>query len=163
MSEFTNKPNRVIVLYRVLFVDKAKSGFVQFFRYGFVGGFSAIVDIGSLYILTSYFHVFYLLSAAIAFILGTIVNYLLSVAWVFQRSGKIRVEFALFTLIGLGGLCLNELIIWFCVSKLGLYYLVAKLIAVSVVVIWSFALRRALFQRLNLKKPETISILSDIE
>jgi putative flippase GtrA len=136
-------------LYRRLFIDKADRGIIQLFRYGFVGGLSAVVDIGTLFFCTSVLHIHYLISAALAFVLGTIVNYLLSVAWVFTRSKNFKVEFMLFTLIGLGGLGLNELILWLLVSKVHIFYLLAKLFSVSVVVIWSFTLRRLLFARLG--------------
>jgi putative flippase GtrA len=41
------------------------------------------VDFGSLYVLTEYAGVYYLVSAAAAFLLGLSTNYALSVAWVF--------------------------------------------------------------------------------
>ena len=135
-------------MFHRLFIAKSNRGVIQLFRYGFVGGFSAVVDIGSLYIFTSQFRVHYLISAAIAFVLGTIVNYILSILWVFESTGRITAELGLFTLVGLGGLGLNELIIWLAVSKLHMYYLLAKLVSVSIVVVWSFTLRRLLFARL---------------
>jgi putative flippase GtrA len=90
----------------------------------------------------------YLLSAAVAFLLGTVVNYLLSVLWVFRSSGRIPTEFVLFTLVGLGGLGLTELILWLLVEIVGLHYLQAKAVALGVVLVWSFTLRRLLFARL---------------
>lgn len=140
--------SRLKPLIRLLFVEKTNRGLVQLFRYGFVGGFSAIVDAGSLFVFTDYGHVYYLVSAALAFILGTIVNYALSVWWIFESTGKFKREFGLFTLVGLGGLGLNELIIWFLVSRVGLFYMLAKLVSVSIVVIWSFSLRKLLFSKL---------------
>lgn len=144
----TRPQPRLTRLYRELFIDKTTNGFIQLFRYLFVGGFSAVVDIGSLFFFTAVLDVHYLISAALAFVLGTIVNYVLSVAWIFKSSGKFKTEFTLFTMIGLGGLGLNELIIWLAVEYGELHYMVAKLISVSVVVFWSFSLRRLLFNKL---------------
>lgn len=137
------------MLLRVLFIEKSNHGLIQFFRYGFVGGFSALVDIGALFACTSLLGIHYLISLAIAFILGTIVNYTLSILWVFDSSKNKKMEFLLFTLIGLGGLGINELIVWSLVEFAHLYYLPAKFVSVSVVVIWSFSLRRLLFARLS--------------
>ena len=149
--------------YRLLFVAKTNNGLVQLFRYGFVGGFSAVVDAGSLYLFTSKGHVHYLISAALAFVFGTIVNYILSILWIFEKSSNFKAEFTLFTLIGLGGLGLNELIIWIAVSKMHIFYMLAKLISVSIVVFWSFTLRKFLFTYLHRQVPEAIDILADIK
>jgi len=146
LLRLTREPKKLL---SVLFVAKADSGLIQFFRYAFVGGFSAVVDIGTLFLCTSALHIHYLISLAIAFILGTIVNYLLSILWVFSSSKNKKLEFTLFTLIGLGGLCINEFIVWLLVEHVHLHYLIAKLFSVSIVVIWSFTLRRLLFARLN--------------
>ena len=149
--------------YRLLFIVKTTNGLVQFFRYGFVGGFSAVVDTGSLYLFTSKGHVHYLISTAIAFVLGTIVNYVLSILWIFEKSSNFKAEFTLFTLIGLGGLGLSELIIWVAVSKMHIFYMIGKLIALSVVVFWSFGLRKMLFTYLHRDVPEAIDLLADIK
>ncbi|QHN43324.1 GtrA family protein [Candidatus Mycosynbacter amalyticus] len=134
--------------YNLLFVDRSQHGLIQLFRYIFVGGFSALVDIGSLYIFTSHLHIHYLVSAFLAFILGTIVNYFLSILWVFESSDKKKTEFLLFSLIGFGGLLLNGLILWVTVEQFHIFYLIGKLISVAIVVFWSFSLRRLLFAKL---------------
>lgn len=58
---------------------------IQFFRYIFVGGIAFMVQFGSLYLFTSIFNVYYLISTAIAFTLGLIDNYALSISWVFNK------------------------------------------------------------------------------
>ena len=68
-----------------LFVNKTDNTVVQLFRYTFVGGVAFIFDFGSLFILTEYIKIYYLVSAAIAFIIGLTINYLLSISWVFSN------------------------------------------------------------------------------
>jgi hypothetical protein len=51
-------------LLRRLFIDKTDSTLIQLFRYTFVGGIAFLVDFGSLYALTEYARVHYLVSAA---------------------------------------------------------------------------------------------------
>ena len=130
------------------FVVPTQSGTVQFFRYSFLGGFSAIVDIATLTVCTSVLHIHYLISACLGFVLGIIINYVLSMMWIFESSGKKTTELTFFIVIGLGGLGLNELIIWIMVRYVGLFYLIAKLVAVLIVLVWNFTLRRLLFSRL---------------
>jgi len=134
---------------RALVADPAERTFVQLFRYTFVGGAAFLVDIGTLFALTSLFHVYYLLSAAVAFVVGVTVNYVLSIVWVFSsRSTTSRfVEFTVFASVGVVGLGLNEMIMWFFTGALGLFYLYSKIISAAVVYLFNFAARKALLFR----------------
>jgi putative flippase GtrA len=117
---------------------------IQFFRYIFVGGSSFLIDIGFLYILTEFFGYFYLTSAAIAFILGLIVNYLLSTYWVFNKRkfDNLTFQFGIFAIIGIVGLGLNELFIWFFTAELNFYYLISKILAAALILFWNFFARK---------------------
>ncbi len=117
---------------------------IQFFRYIFVGGIAFIVDFGFLYIFTDVFGVYYLISAAIAFILGLIANYALSISWVFNKRtlDNMWSEFTIFAFIGIIGLFLNEIIIWFFTDYIGLFYLISKIIAAALILFWNFFARK---------------------
>lgn len=117
---------------------------IQFFRYIFVGGAAFIVDFISLYVFTDIFGVYYLISAAIAFTLGLIANYMLSISWVFNKRTLDNVwsEFIIFAVIGAIGLGLNELIIWLFTDYVGLFYLVSKIIAAALILFWNFSARK---------------------
>lgn len=123
--------------------------FIQLFRYILVGGVAFIVDFMFLFILTEFFGLYYLVSAAIAFILGLIVNYLMSISWVFnKRSLDSRTfEFGIFAVIGVMGLGLNEFFIWFFTAELSFYYLISKFMAAILILFWNFFARKiALFR-----------------
>ncbi len=133
-------------MFRTLFLAKSNHVAVQFVRYGFVALAAFVVDFGLLYIFTHDLHLYYLVSATLSFLISLVLNYVLSVLWVFSQSSyKRRTEAIMFTVIGLVGLALNVGIIWACTSWLGLFYLTSKLIAVAIVFFWSFAARRYLF------------------
>jgi putative flippase GtrA len=51
-------------------------------------------------------------------------------------------EFFVFALIGLGGLLLNEVFIWFFTEVLLLFYLVSKAISTVLVYLYNFLVRR---------------------
>ncbi len=127
-----------------LFVEKTDNTLIQLFRYTFVGGIAFVVDFSSLYLLTEFAGLHYLHSAAIAFILGLIINYILSILWVFKSRviNKKLFEFIIFAIIGIVGLGLNELIIWFSTEQLKLYYLHSKLISTAIVYFWNFLARK---------------------
>lgn len=116
---------------------------VQFFRYGFVAAAAFVVDFGLLFVFTNYAHIYYLVSATLSFLTSLVLNYYLSTLWVFSHSSRQRTtEIAAFIIINLVALVLNMVIIWLFTSIVGLYYLVAKIIAVVIVFFWSFLARR---------------------
>ncbi len=121
----------------------------QFSRYLVVGGLAFVVDFGLLYALTEFAGLHYLISAAIAFLFGLLANYCLSRLWVFNRRtlNSVAMEMVIFTGIGIVGLGLNEVIIWFAREKIHFHYLIAKAISAGIVLIWNFGARKsALFR-----------------
>ena len=123
-----------------LFKDHTNSTNIQLFRYIFIGGGAFIVDIGALYIFTNFFGIYYLVSAAIAFILGLIMNYVLSISWVFQKHSlnSRSLEIGIFSLIGIVGLSFNEVFIWIFTVKFGFYYLISKIMSAIIILFWEF-------------------------
>ena len=131
-----------------LLIDRADHGLVQLIRYILVVAIAAPIDLGGYILLKSQFHVPYVLAATLSFTASLIVNYLLSVAWVWtNRTGRERhVDMVIFTIIGLVGLGLTDLIVFVGTDVANLNYIVSKLIAFSIVFFWSFGARRLLFQ-----------------
>jgi putative flippase GtrA len=127
-----------------LFRDNTDKIRIQLFRYILVGGVAFLVDFTSLFILTQYFGIFYLISAALAFILGLAVNYLLSVRWVFNNRKLERrsFEFGIFVIIGIVGLGLNEFFIWFFTQDIQIFYLYSKILAAVIILFWNFFARK---------------------
>jgi putative flippase GtrA len=118
--------------------------YVQFFRYTIAGGIAYIVDFSVLFCLKEFFGIFYLTSAAVGFTFGIVTNYLLSLSWVFTgyERKSIPFELTIFFITGVSGLGLNHLIMWFFTDRIGLYYLVSKIISGALVLFWNFTLRK---------------------
>jgi putative flippase GtrA len=118
---------------------------LQFARYLVVGGVAFVVDFLLLVLLAKLLGLNYLLAGVVGFIGGLIVNYRLSVWWVFQNHTlqDKRVEFGLFALIGVIGLGLNEIILYLGTGVIGLDVSLSKLISVALVLFWNFGARRA--------------------
>ena len=131
-------------LFHKIFVKPTTNIWIQFIRYGFVGGVAFLADYGSLWLFTAIVGLHYLLSAAIAFVIGLTVNYLLSISYVFSASRKteILIEFTVFLIIGVVGLGLNELIMWCGCDMLNLHYMIVKLISTGIVFFWNFLARK---------------------
>lgn len=118
------------ISFKKILFGKTTNLFIQFFRYTLVGGLAFVVDLVLLFVLTEYAHWHYLVSATLSFLAGLLVNYILSTQWIF-RSSKIKnkkIEFILFGLIGVIGLGLNNVLLYFFTDLIGLYYMLSKLI-----------------------------------
>jgi putative flippase GtrA len=136
-------------LFRRLVVYRTQNGLLQMLRYLVVGAVAAVVDTGVLLLLTHVLHVEVLTAGTISFALGTIVNYVLSVLWVFSRTAYPYVEMALFVLIGAAGLIVNDVVLWVCTQLLDMDVLWSKLVAIVVGFAWNFVLRKIMFDRLG--------------
>ena len=108
-----------------------------------------MVDFGLLYLLAGFAGLHYLISAAIAFLFGLLTNYCLSRLWVFDRRTieNVAVEFVIFAVIGIVGLGLNELIIWFVRERIHFHYLIAKALSAGIILIWNFGARKSVLFR----------------
>jgi putative flippase GtrA len=127
-----------------LFRNKTDSTLIQLFRYTFVGGFAFVVDFGTLFTLTELMGIHYLVSAALAFLLGLTTNYALSVLWVFDKRKVTSrwVEYLVFGFIGIIGLGMNELFIWFFTERIHFHYLISKIVSTAFVYFWNFFARK---------------------
>jgi putative flippase GtrA len=144
--------------FEFLLISKNDNAVVQFFRYGIVGGIAFAADFGVLFVLTSslFFQTHYLLAAGISFIAGLLVNYHMSIRWVFSErsSAKNSTEFLVFSVIGLAGLALNAAFIWFftdvffssmiVVGNMQAKILASKIISTVFVFLWNFFARKIL-------------------
>lgn len=118
----------------------------QFLLYVLTGGTAFVADFAILYALTSHAGMHYLLSATIGFGVGIAITYTVSVRWIFHfRSiSDRRREFAVFSLIGVAGLLLNNALLYSLTEWGGLHYLASKLIAAAAILVFNFGLRRGM-------------------
>jgi len=103
----------------------------EFSRYLAVSAAALTVDLSLLYLLSGIFGAHYLVANPIAFASGALVAYLGSVRWAFRHrkmsnSGK---EMTVFIAIGIGGLAINEAILWLGIEFLAISLLIAKVAA----------------------------------
>jgi putative flippase GtrA len=115
-------------------------------RYLAVSALALAVDFGTYVALIKLAGVHYLAAAPIAFVLGLAVSYSLSIAWVFRkrRLADARMEFAIFAVLGIAGVMLNQLIIYGSVEWAGLSYELAKMASAGAVFSFNFVSRKLL-------------------
>lgn len=116
---------------------------LQIIKFGIVGIIATFVDVGVLVALKELLYVDVLVSSAISFCVSVAVNYILSMTFVFKSKNQDKIrEIIIFVLLSVGGLCLNQLILWIGVKLASVYYLIAKLFALVIVPVYNFITRK---------------------
>jgi len=138
--------------FKAIFFLPTENGFLQLFRYLFVGGIATVADWGVVFgaelllrqILPVEDYAKYA-AVALGFAVGLLVNFLLSRAFVFQtRASRLRTpagEFAGHATVGLIGLGMTEGLVWLG-DLIGLYFMISKVIATIVVLVWNYLARK---------------------
>ena len=113
-------------------------------RYFFVGGAAAAVDITLFAVLAQYAGLPWLPVAVFGFVIATLLNYCLSIIFVFDsgvRFGK-RQEIALVFFTSGIGLAVNLAILWTLIEVYGTHLVAAKIIATGAGFFWNYSARR---------------------
>ena len=129
-----------------LFRQDTDNTVVQAFRFIVVGLIAYAIDFSFLMGAVEFWGWNYLVSAAVGYLIGLGVNYVLCVRWVFshRRFQDQKTEFILFAIIGLTGLGLTEFMLWAGTESLGFDFRLSKIAALFVVAAWNFGLRKML-------------------
>ena len=121
-----------------------KKLFAQLMKFGVVGFIAFLIDYGLLAFCTEILHINYLVSATIGFTVSVVFNYLASMRYVFTHKDGMsrRREFIIFVVLSVIGLVINNVILWAGVELLHVHYLIVKIFATAVVMIWNFVTRK---------------------
>lgn len=116
----------------------------QLMKFGVVGVIAFIIDYGLMVLLTEAFGVDYLVSATISFAVSVTFNYFASMRYVFRHKEGMskRREFVIFVVLSVIGLGINDLIMWLGTGLWGISYLITKLVATFLVMVWNFVTRK---------------------
>jgi dolichol-phosphate mannosyltransferase len=125
-------------------------------RYGLVGASGVVVDLAVLALLVEVAAVPLLAANVVSFSLAVASNYVLNARWTFRARAR-RPHLAgggLFLLAALVGLAISEAGLWLLSSRLGLFYVWAKLLMVAVVFAWNYTFNSAVtFRRVAEPSP----------
>jgi putative flippase GtrA len=116
----------------------------QIMKFGVVGFLCFFIDYFVLFAVTEFLGINYLISSGISFSVSVIINYILSIKFVFNTkkdNNKIK-EFIVFVVLSLFGLGINQIIMWFTVEKISIYYMLGKIIATAIVMVYNFITRK---------------------
>lgn len=116
----------------------------QIAKFGVVGFLCFFIDYGLMVLLTEIGGLNYLLSSGISFCVSVVVNYLLSMRFVFRpkKDGSRAKEFIVFVALSVSGLLLTELLMMIGVEWLGAHYMFAKVVVTGIVMVYNFVTRK---------------------
>ena len=129
-------------------ISKNKKLINQILKFGVVGGLAFLIDYGLLYFLTEFCNIYYMISSIISFTVSLIFNYILSIKWVFDvRKKQTYKEVIVFVLLSVFGLLINQLVMYVGSDLLNIYYMITKLVATFVVMVWNFVTRKSFIEK----------------
>lgn len=121
----------------------------QILKFGVVGGLAFLIDYSILYVLTEFVGLHYLISGGISFTIAVIFNYLMSIFWVFEtkKDQNKTSQFIIFIILSIIGLGINQVVIWVLVEKLLIHYMIAKIAAAAIVMVYNFVTRKLIIEK----------------
>lgn len=124
--------------------DKMENLFIQIFKFGIVGVIATIIDFAFLYIFKEFCNLPIIVSNTLSFCISVVYNYWASVKWVFNvnQEKDPKKSFILFIVFSVIGLLLNDLIMHIATEKLSIYYMLSKVIATAIVMVFNFITRK---------------------
>lgn len=116
----------------------------QLLKFGVVGAAATLIDFAVMIVLTELAGLDPVISAGISFTVSVVFNYLASMRFVFTRREDLgrAAEAAIFVALSLAGLAINEVLMWLGVTMLRLNYVLVKVAATCVVMLWNFLSRK---------------------
>ena len=121
---------------------------IQLIKFGIVGVIATLIDLAVLMLLKEFMQIDVLVASAVAFSVSVIANYILSMLFVFKGSENSKVkEFIVFVALSIGGLLLNQFIMWIGTEIMTAYYLWVKAFALVFVPIYNFITRKIFLEK----------------
>lgn len=125
----------------------------QILKFGAVGFLCFFIEYGLLILLREAAGMPVLVANFLAFVVSAVVNYVLSILFVFEtdkNKNKIK-EFLLFFVLSVGGLLINQLVLWAGTALLDPFwsrsYIIVKPFATGVVMIYNFITRKIFIEK----------------
>ena len=134
----------------------------QILKFGVVGFICFLIDFGITTGFTNIFGVHYFISKFLGFVISAIVNYLLSIKYVFTEKKEMdkKKEFTVFLILSAFGLLINEIVMYVCIDGAyahsaflqenisdGLMVSISSIIATGIVMVYNFISRKLFLER----------------
>jgi len=134
----------------------------QIFKFAIVGGISFVVDFLVYTIMCNVLHIHYIIAGVSGFTVSVVVNYILSMKFVFVSKDDMKKdkEFVIFVVLSLIGMLLNSVLLYICIDGIYMHWmwlqglinieimnLIAKIVATGIVMIYNFVTRKIFLEK----------------
>lgn len=110
-----------------------------FFRFAFIGGFCALLDLALLYTLTDLFNIWYILSGIVSFLTVSVIGFYLNKKVVFRLHNSASfILYSKFLIIILIGMIINNLFLFIFTDFFGIWYIISRILSSLVALIWNY-------------------------
>jgi len=115
-----------------------------FYKYIGVGSIAAFVDISIFTVFAKLLGFNYLIVALVSFTIATLVNYVLSIKYVFKSGARFTKGTEIFAvyIVSFFALVINEIILYVLIDLLFIEMIFSKIIATGIVFSWNYLIRK---------------------
>jgi len=110
---------------------------LRFIKYNLVNFITFILDLLVIFVLTEFFHTYYLLAVVAGFACEVVAMFFINRSWTFHRDIHVaRLTFA--ALVGASTFVFITVLTYTAVEIFGLYYLLARVLVGILAAVWSY-------------------------
>lgn len=111
----------------------------KLFKFCIVGSISTVIDVTLLFVLIEFFHLGLLVGVTVALLIASINGYTLNRIFTFKNASvHVKTQYLQYLTVSLVGLLLTLLCMSFLITNIHMYYVVAKVVTVFLVLGWNF-------------------------
>lgn len=130
-------------IYNLVCLIQGKYG--QVIKFIIAGSTGALIELGLFIFLTEYLSIYYLIANLIAITIAILVNYIISLKWVFESGRHSQgVEFLAFLVTSFLVIMLNQFLMWCFVDGLDFHGRFSKVLSIALVAIVNFFAKKYL-------------------
>lgn len=120
-----------------------RTNYVQLIKFAVAGAIGAGIEISLFILLVDFIGMYYLTANLFAIGVAIIVNYIISMKWVFDSGRYSRgIEFAFFLAVSFFALLLNQLLMWYMVDSMALETTISKVLAIGIVAVFNYVAKK---------------------
>ena len=143
-DKIENLCKKILKFLHIKLSEKNEKLFIQIFKFLIVGCIATVIDFVFLYIFKELVDLSVVIANTLSFCISVVYNYIASVIWVFDvnKNKDSKKQFLIFIIFSVIGLILSDIIISFATDNLKIHYMISKVIATVIVMIFNFITRK---------------------
>lgn len=126
--------------------DEKHFKWVKIIRFIVSGGIATVINVSALYFFAHFLHIWYLWSAVLGYIFGTVISFILQKLWTFRNASRenMHTQFIFFVGTGILGVFVNTGLVYLLVEHGRFHYLVAQILSGLVIALINYFIYKEL-------------------